>query len=531
MFRIVSAEEAVSHINSGNTLAINGFGGMLYPDFTIAALEKRFLEKGDIHNLTLFGTAAQGSAGLGMYLDRLAHEGLVNRTVQSFYETLKEISALAAEEKLAAYNLPQGVLSHLLEAAAGGKPGIISEIGLHTFVDPRDSGGKLNKTANEDFVELITIQGKEYLFYKTIPIDVAIIRGTTVDPLGNITFEKECLYMDALNMAQAAKANNGTVIVQVERKSGIPAAPKNVVVPGVLVDFVVLDPDQKQTKAETYNPYYTGELFMDPEDAKVYNDQLMVRYSKLLPRTRSAEQYYIAKRALLEVYKDSLINLGTGIPSLISGLAVKEGIIDDMVFTVESGVVGGTPTGQPSFGGAINAHVIYPMASQFNLYDGRGLDLAFVGAAQIDEAGNVNVSKIGKKLIGVGGFINITANARKVVFCTSMTGGKGLKTEFKDGRLSILEDAPIIKFKKHTEEISFSGTVSRSKKQPVMIVTERCVFEYDEDGLVLTEVAPGIDVQKDILEKMEFTPKIASPLKLMDEKIFSDQLLGLKDNL
>lgn len=531
MFKIVTAEEAVKQIRSNDTIAVNTFGGTLYPDFIVAALERRFLEQHDIEGLNFYATASTGSAGLHKFSDRLCHEGLIKEAVVSFYENLKELGPLAQAEKVAAYNFPQGILCQLLQAAAGGRPAVVSEVGLGTFIDPRFGGGKLNKSAARDLVSVIEIDGREYLLYKTPKLDVCLLRGTTVDPVGNITFEKEALYVDALNMAMAAKANGGTVIVQVERSSGQRAHPKDVVIPGILVDYVVVDSNQFQTKATQFSPYYSGELFMPEAEAATYNDDFLARNAQCLTRKHNKEHHWAARRAALELRRGALINLGTGLPTIISTIAKHEGVTDDMVFTVESGVVGGVPVVAPDFGVAINAQVIYGMDSQFNLYDGRGLDLCFVGAAQVDREGNINVSKVGAKYIGVGGFVNITSSAKKVIFCTTFTAGKGLETSFDNGRLRILKDGPIPKFVGEVEQISFSGRVARKKRQTVLVVTERCVFQLGENGLVLTEIAPGVDLQKDILDCMGFAPEIAADLKTMDPRIFTGESLDLRDTI
>ncbi|WP_295635466.1 acyl CoA:acetate/3-ketoacid CoA transferase [uncultured Intestinimonas sp.] len=525
MFQIVTAEEAVQHIHSKDTIAINAFGGALYPDHTVAALERRFLEKHDIEALTFYASGSTGSSGLHKFSDRLCHEGLVEEVIAAYYENVDGLGPLAREEKIAAYNFPQGILSQLLQAAAGGRPGILSEVGLGTFVDPRLGGGKLNKSAQKDLVSLHILDGKEYLFYRTPKLDVCLLRGTTVDPIGNITFEKEALYVDALNMAMATKANGGTVIVQVERRSGQRAHPKEVIIPGILVDLVVLAPNQFQTTSTPYSPYYSGDLFLPEEWARPGG---LPAQGAPGPNHRHGQEHnWVARRAAMELRRGALVNLGTGLPSRISIVAAQEGVSGDVVFTVESGVVGGISAVAPDFGAAVNAHVIYGMDDQFNLYDGRGLDLCFLGAAQIDQEGNVNVSKVDGKYIGVGGFINITSKARTVIFCTTFTTGDALRTQWRDNKLDILQEGQIQKFVEKVEQVSFSGVASQRRGQIVKIITERCVFALQGPGLVLTEIAPGTDLKRDILSHMPFQPAISKDLREMDSRIFRGEALCL----
>lgn len=525
---VVSADEAVKHIKSGANIAINGFGGIGYPDSLSAALEKRFLETGEPTGLSLWYAAGQGGRGTHLFSDRLAHEGLLRRVVGGHWDAVKELMALAAQNKIEAYNLPQGVISHLFRAAAGRKPAIITEIGLKTFIDPRMDGGKLNPLAKEDLVRVIEIDGKEYLMYKTPKLDACFIRGTTADPAGNITLEKEAAFLDVLTIAQATKANGGVVICQVERLSAAKAHPKMVKVPGVLVDFIVVAPDQKQTRIESHNPAYSGEIVL-PRELVLEHNKKLEEMSAGITAERKLEDWAIARRAALELKPAAVVNLGIGIPSLIGAVAEQEAVSNQIVLTVESGTIGGVPAGGASFGAAMNPDVIYDQPAQFDFYDGGGLDVTFVGAAQIDKEGNVNVSKIGSRIIGVGGFINITQTAKKVVYCTTFTGGKGLKLAFEDGRLKIVSDGEIIKFTDKVSQVSFSGEYARDTRQEVIYVTERCVFRLTRAGLMLTEVAPGIDIEKDILAKMKFRPLVAENLQVMDARFFAGGSLGLKD--
>ncbi len=526
MSKAVSMEEAVQHIKSGSTIAINGFMGM-YPDEVVAALEKRYLETGEPKDMTLWSVSGQGSRGKHQFSDRLAHPGMIKKAILGHWESSQELIEQAVQEKIEAYNLPLGVISHLVRAAAGRKPAIISEIGLKTFVDPRIDSGRLNKCSKDQLMELTYVDGKEYILYKTPKIDVCIIRGTTADPKGNITMEKEATLLDALTLAQAAKANGGSVIVQVERLSDRKAHPKEVIIPFIAVDYIVISPEQKQTWIEAYNPAYSGETLMPEALISKHNDKLTA-LSATVTFQRGLEDWIIARRAVMELTSGSVINLGMGIPSLIGSICETEGVANETTLTVESGPIGGVPTKGGSFGCCINPDVIVPTPTQFDFYDGGFLDITFVGAAEIDSVGNVNVSKVGPRIFGVGGFINLTQKAKKVVFVTNFTAGKGLEVKYEDGKLQIISDGAIKKFKNKVAQISFSGEVAAENGQPVLFITERCVFELSGEGLVLIEIAPGIDLEKDILGQMDFKPIIAKDLKIMDQRFFTDEPLGLK---
>ena len=527
MSKVVSMEEAVKHIRSGSTITINGFMGM-FPDEVVAALEKRFLDTGEPKDMTLWGVAGMGSRGKHQFLDRLSHAGILKKVIMGHWEAAKELTELALEEKIEAYNLPLGVLSHLVRAAAGRKPAIISEIGLKTFVDPRYDGGRLNKISQDKLVELIFMDGKDYLLYKTPKFDACIVRGTTADPKGNITMEKEAAILDALTIAQATKANGGIVIVQVERLSDRKAHPKEVVIPFIAVDYIVVAPEQKQTWIEAYNPAYSGETIMPKAMIQLHNDKL-TGLSAAVVFQRGLEDWIIARRGAMELKPSSVINLGMGIPSLIGSICEDEGVADETTLTVESGPIGGVPTKGGSFGCCINPDAIVPTPTQFDFYDGGILDATFVGTAEVDSLGNVNVSKVGSKIFGVGGFINITQKAKKVVFLTTFTGGKGLELRYENGKLQIVSEGVIKKFVAKVAQVSFSGEVAAETSQPALYVTERCVFELSGDGLILTEIAPGVDLEKDILGQMGFKPIIAKDLKTMDPKFFTDGPLGLKE--
>lgn len=513
--KVLTGAEAAMLIEDNKTVITGGFVGVGCPETLTKAVEKRFLETGSPKNLTLVYAAGQGNRD-GSGADHFGHEGMVKRVVGGHWNMAPNLGTLALENKIEGYNLPQGVISHLFRDVAAGKIGTLTHVGLNTFVDPRLEGGKLNSITKEDLVYLVDILGQERLLYKAFPMDVALIRGTYADESGNVCSVKEAATLDTTSMAQAVKASGGIVIVQVEKivKAGS-LDPKLVTIPGIYVDAVVVaEPgDHKQCAGCVFDAAYCGDV--------------TIPVSSLTPPPLSPKKV-IARRAALELTKDSVVNLGIGIPEFISAVANEEGVGDYFTLTVESGPVGGVPQGGGSFGASVNADCILPQALQFDFYDGGGLDTAFLGLAQADEQGNINVSKFGPRVAGCGGFINITQNAKKVAFCGTFTAG-GLKCAIGDGKLTILQEGKERKFLKNVEQITFSGDYARKTKQPVLYITERAVFELRDDGLYLTEVAPGIDIQTQIIDLMDFTPKMDGEPKLMNEKFFKDELMGLKD--
>ncbi len=512
--KIVTAEEAIGIIRTGDTVATEGFVGNGFPEGLAVALENRFLETGQPRDLTLLYCAGQGD-GKDRGLNHLAHEGLVKRAIGGHFGLAPKLGKLALENKIEAYNLPQGCVSHLFRAIAGHRPGHITHVGLKTFVDPRISGGKINNITREDIVELLQIDGKEYLLYKSMPIQIALLRGTTADTFGNTSFEKEALYLEAFQIAQAVKNSGGKVIVQVERiaeRGSIKA--RDVRIPGIYVDYIVqADPDHHwQTFAEKYNPAFSSEIVV-PLSA-----------IKHLPLD---ERKIIGRRAAMELVPGSIVNLGIGMPEAVSIVASEEKILETIILTVEPGPIGGIPAGGLNFGASSNYECLLDQPSQFDFYDGGGLDLAYLGCAQADASGNVNVSKMGARFPGAGGFINITQNAKHLFFVGCFTAGD-LEICLEKGKLKVVKEGPIRKFVKEVEHITFSGTYAIEVGQPVMYITERAVFKLTPKGLQLIEVAPGIDVRRDILDQMEFTPIIEGEPRLMDSRIFTDRLMGLR---
>jgi propionate CoA-transferase len=516
--KIVSMREAVDIIQEGDTLATEGFVGIGFAEGVARALEERFLATGHPRGLTLIYAAGQGD-GKERGLNHLAHEHLVRRVIGGHWGLAPKLQKLALNNRIVAYNLPQGVISVMFRDIAAKRPRTITTVGLGTFVDPRNGGGKINALTTEELVELITFDGQEYLAYKTLPIDIAVIRGTTGDMDGNISMEKEALFLEALPMAMAAKNSGGLVIAQVERLAdrGFLRS-REIKIPGILVDCVVVaqKPEHhQQTFAVDYNPAFTAEL--------------KVPLTEIAPLPLDARKI-IARRAAFELKPNAIVNLGIGMPEGMAAVSAEEGILDLLTLTAEPGIIGGIPSGGLNFGAATNVEVLVDQPAQFDFYDGGGLDIAFLGLAEADRQGNVNVSKFGPKLAGAGGFINISQNAKRVCFLGTFTAG-GLKTTVAGGRLAIQQEGGSKKLMAAVEHVTFSGRYAALKNQPVIYITERCVFRLGPEGMELTEIAPGINIKKDILAQMDFTPIMRQPPTLMDQRIFLPERMGIKADL
>lgn len=512
--KIISAQKAAKLIKTGDTVVSEGFVGNNFPEYLAMALEERFLETRTPRDLTLVYVAGQGD-GQDKGMNHFAHEGLVKRLIGGHTGLAPKLGNMALDNKIEAYNFPQGTISHLLRDIAAKRPGTITKVGLKTFVDPRVEGGKVNSLTKEDLVELINFDGEEYLRYKPFPIDVAIIRGTTADTKGNITYEKECLVLENLAAAMAVKNSGGTVIVQVERVAEFGSLPaRQVIIPGILVDHVVVSPQKyhMQTFDEQYSPAYAGEIRVPTG----HIDPLELDITKV-----------VGRRGAQEIEKGMICNLGIGYPEKVSRVAGEEGILDHLTFTVEPGPIGGLPAGGLSFGACVNMECLIEEPQMFDFYDGGGLDITFLGMAQVDEKGNNNVSRFGKRFPGCGGFINISQNAKKVVFLGTFTTG-GLETRIEEGKLIIDKEGKVKKFIKTVEQITFSGELGGEKGQYVLYITERAVFQLTPKGLELIEIAPGIDLEKDVLGHMEFKPLISDNLKQMNTAYFKPELVGFK---
>jgi propionate CoA-transferase len=514
--KITSAAEAVAIVQTGDAVCTSGFVGIGVPDALLVALEKRFLDTGEPRDLTLLFAAGQGD-GKDRGLNALGHAGLLRRAIGGHWGLIPKVGRLAMEGHIEAYNLPQGVISHMYRDIAAGKPGTISRVGLGTFVDPRLEGGKINGRTTEDIVRLIEIDGQEWLFYRGLPLQIAFLRGTTSDPNGNVTAEREALDLDNLAMAMAVKNSGGVVIVQVERIARAGSLhPRQVLIPGVLVDCVVVaEPEHhRQTYATAYNPAYSAEISV-PLDA--------------LSAMPLDERKVIARRCALELRAGAIVNLGIGMPEGVGAVAAEELISDLFTLTAEPGVIGGVPASGLDFGAGVNTDAIIHQNQQFDFYDGGGLDIAVLGMAEVDSAGNVNVSRFGTKLAGAGGFINISQNARRVIFAGTFTAS-GLDLRIEDGKLRIIQEGRARKFGSSVQQVTFSGTLAAKTDKAVIYVTERCVFRLIDGGLELVEVAPGIDIDRDILAHMAFRPLIGQ-VREMDARLFRPEALGLRSRL
>ncbi|MDQ7821396.1 MAG: acyl CoA:acetate/3-ketoacid CoA transferase [Candidatus Eremiobacteraeota bacterium] len=515
--KVVTAQEAVNLIRDGDTIATGGFVGIGFAEALALALRERHEETGSPRGLTLVYAAGQGD-GKERGLNMLALEGLLHRVIGGHWGLVPALGKLALENRIEAYNLPQGCISHLFRDIAAHKPGTLTPVGLGTFVDPRKGGGKLNEKTREDIVRVMTIDGEEYLFYRAFPINVALLRGTTADTDGNVTMERESLTLEAQAIAMAAKNSGGFVLVQVERLAEKGTLnPRLVKIPGILVDcIVVAEPKHHwQTFAEPYSPAFSGEIRIPMQN---------------VPPMKMSARKIIARRASFELRPNSVVNLGIGMPEGVASVAHEEKVLDLITLTTEPGVIGGLPASGLNFGAAVNTEAIIDQPSQFDFYDGGGLDVAFLGMAQADSLGNVNVSRFGSKLAGAGGFINISQNSRKIVFVGTFLAGES-EVKAHGGKLHIGKEGGKRKFIAAVEHVTFSGELAARRGQPVLFITERCVFSLGARGLELVEVAPGVEIEKDILAHMDFRPLYHGTIPLMDERIFVDEPMGLRDEL
>ena len=515
MAKILTARQAVdTYFYDGATVTFGGFAnGLMHPEEIMVALEEAARSSGHPRGLRVVYASGQGDSG-ERGLNHLAVDGMCTTVIGGHWGLAPKLGGLAAENKLAAYNLPQGVISGLFREIATKRPGVITHVGLDTFVDPRLEGGKMNRAAHEagDMVKLIELEGEEKLFYPAFPIDIAVIRATYADERGNCTFEREGVYAEALAQAQAAHNSGGRVIVQVEKVVSYGCLDARLIrLPGIYVDaLVVARPENHmQTFGTQYDPAFSGEI-RTPLNA-------------LSPLPMGARKI-IARRAAMELTPCAVTNLGIGMPEGVASVAAEEGL-ESMVPTTEVGAVGGVPAGGMDFGAATNVDCILEQPVQFDFYDGGGLDTAFLGLAQMDGDGNVNVSKFGPKIAGCGGFINITQNAKKVVYCGTFTAG-GLEVSAADGTLKLLREGKVKKLVRQVEQVTFAGRYAIKHNQPVLYITERAVFALTPEGVALKEVAPGVDIQRDILDQMEFTPVITD-VTTMDSRIFREERMGL----
>ena len=513
-----NVREAVELIRDGDTIATIGMTMMGIAEAVFKEIERSFLEKGHPRDLILFHPAGFSDRFGG--IEHLAHEGLLKRIIGSHWGLAPKIMNMISNSKVEAYCMPFGVMNNMFHDMCGKKPGSISRIGLETFLDPRYEGGKMNPISTADMVKRISIDGEEFLQYKHIPLDYLIIRATYADEDGNLSCVDEPIKMETLPAVLAAKRYGGKVVAQVKRivKNGS-LPPKEVEVPGVFVDGIVvcenLQEDHKQSCGWYQDDSCCGKL--------------QVPESSISPMPLN-ERKVIVRRAAMYMYHNAIINTGTGVPTDAMGpILAEEGLKDSITLTVESGVYGGVPAGGGDFGISRNPTALIPQNVQFDLYNGRGVDFTFMGCGEMDEDGNVNSTKMGNIAPGCGGFIDITTMAKTVCFCSTFTV-KGLRVSFDEKRgLTILQEGTIKKFKKKVMQVSYNAKYNTSKGQKAYFVTERAVFELTEDGPVLIEIAKGIDLQRDVLDQMEFVPSISPGLKTINPIIYRDGLFGLKE--
>ncbi len=508
---IITANEAARLIPDGATVGIGGAGaGHAVPDRLIQALGECFRQTGSPRHLTTFHPCGIGD-NQSRGLNHLAQEGLIRRDIGGFWGNAPGLVQLARAGKIEGYNFPQGVLSHLTRAMASGKPGVLTTTGLHTFVDPRLEGGRVNAQTTEDLVEVIRVGGQDYLFYKTLSIDVALIRGTAIDKEGNLTMDEEVGSFSMLSLAQAARRKGGIVIAQVKRVEDAHARPGQVKVPAVWIDYVVVEPEQTMTFLSDYEPALIDRT------ATYAEEKLEL----------SGFRKIIARRAALELRPGAFVNLGYGLPDGVPIVARQEGIADQLSFMIEQGAIAGIPTTGLNFGAMYNPIAIVDDGYQFDFFQGGGLDIAFLGFAEIDRFGNVNSSRFGNVMTGCGGFIDISQNTGKVIFCGSFAAKS--TGEGRDGQLHLANRGTIRKFVNDVEQITFNGRYGAKCGQQVLYVTERAVFRLTADGPLLSELAPGADLHQDVLDLMEFQPLIATDLGRMDRRCFTSEPLHLRE--
>ncbi|MBA1392407.1 3-oxoacid CoA-transferase [Lactobacillus sp. XV13L] len=519
--QFISSKKAAELIPDKAVIALDGFLGSDTPEEILECMRARFKKEGHPNNLEVWHASGIGD-GKHRGTNNFAEKGFLHRLVGGHWALAPELEPLSANNDFEAFNFPQGVLSQIFRDAAAHKPVLITNVGLGTFVDPEVSGGRLNEAAkNTTLVNRINIHGKDYLAYEVPKPNVALLRGTFADEDGNITFEDEPLTLVATAIAMAAHNNGGKVFVQVKRvlKSGS-MNPKDVRIPGVLVDYVVETNDIEMTRQTTdtqYNPDFVKSAVIKAADAI----DLPLDSKKV-----------IARRAALFFNRksDQVVNFGIGkFPETCSLVLKEEGVSGNIMTTVEPGTFGGTPLGGGDFGAAIAPQSIIDEPYMFDFYDGGGIDLTFLGLAEADANGDLNVSKFGPKIAGTGGFVDITQNTPKIIFTGTFTAA-GLKEEIKDGQLHIIQEGKVKKFVKQVQQVTFSGKVAYENKQKVWYVTERAVFELCSTGLKLIEIAPGVDLQRDVLDQMEFKPLISDDLKTMDSRIFQAPIMNIKND-
>ena len=514
--KVMKLEEAIGLIKDGDSIVTAMANNAGNAEYLAKGLEDRFLATNSPKGLTKY-------SGCGTPCDaRLAYPGLIKKYIGSHPGPCMPMMKLIDSNSIEAYGLPQGVMQHLYRCTASKMPGLLTKIGMGTYIDPRLEGGRLNEASKDSLSRIMQIDGEDWLFYKSFHIDVAMIRVTTADEYGNATIEEESNEVEALAVALAAKSCNGKVIIQAKYLvAGGVLNPKDVIIPAEIVDAIVIaeEPElyHKQTLSGFYSPYFSGER-RAPLEAIAQPPAVLD-----MPEI-------ISRRAVYELFEGAIINVGLGVGVGVGSVAAVENMADRVSFTIETGVFGGTPAPKSNFGAATNATCFVSHPSMFDFYFGGNLDITFLGTAEVGADGSVNSSRFGdmKAGRGQGGFIDITATAKKIVFCSLFKSG-GMKAEVESGQLKIIQEGKESKFVEKVDQITFNGEIAVAKGQEVVYITERCVFKLTKDGVMLTEIAPGVDLEKDIFNQMGFRPIVSKDLKVMDERIFKPGRMGCFD--
>ncbi len=522
MNKVLTAAQAAALIRDGDVVSISSSSGLGCPDAVLKAIGERFVAEGAPRDLTTLHPIAAGDMYGIKGVDHIAKPGLLARILAGSYPSgpsslpIPEVWRMVVDNQVAAYNLPSGILYDMHRDAAARRPGVLTQVGVGTFVDPDLQGGAMNASAAAvPVVRKECFDGREWLYFPAIVPQVAIIRATTADERGNLSYEHEGALLGGMDQALAARNNGGIVIAQVKRvvKEGS-LKPHDVHVPGHLVDHIVIDADQWQTTQTVYDPAISGEI---AQPLSTFELQAW------------GPEKVIARRAAMELAHGSAVNLGFGISANVPRILLEEGLHGEVTWVIEQGAVGGMPLLGFAFGCASNADAIVPSPNQFTYFQGGGFDVTLLSFMQVDGEGSVNVSKLGAKpylTAGCGGFVDITAHARRIVFSGFFTAGAQL--EVGGGALKIIKEGCTRKFVNTAEHITYSGRVGRQRGQRVSYVTERCVIDLEADGLVVREIAPGIDLERDVLAQAEIPLRVASDLKTMDVALFHDRPFGLK---
>lgn len=519
--RVVTPAEAAVLIPNGAVVCISSSSGLHCPDTVLQAIGERFQTSGAPRDLTTYHPIASGDMYGIAGIDHLAHPGLLRRVIAGSYPSgpsslpSPRIWQMINDNEVEAYNIPSGILFHMLREAAARRPGVLTKVGMATFVDPRLQGGRMNAVTTEDLVRVVEFDGDEWLYFRAISPQVAIIRGTTADEDGNISMEHEGAYLGAYDVALAARNNHGIVIAQVKRLTSAGAqAPQTVRVPGILVDYVVVEPEQWQTTQTPYEPAISGET------------RRPLRQFSPVP---FGPDKVIARRAALALCRDDAVNLGFGISALVPEILLEEGLHGQVTWVIEQGAVGGMPLTGFQFGCAVNAQAIVASPDQFTYFHGGGFDRSLLSFMQVDRFGNVNVSRLAARphvTAGVGGFIDITAHAAAIVFSGYFTAG-GLALELAGGKLCITKEGKVRKFTPDVEHVTFSGRRAVENGQEILYVTERCVIRLERAGLTVTEIAPGVDLDRDVLRQADVPLRVSPALREMDARLFRPEPMGL----